>query len=179
MATQERLPTANGPQTDWTASEGDLYACVNDSSDTTYISTSNGTPLVAYSTFAFSAFDIFSSAISKVSITIRHLDSGTDQSVAGRLIIGGTPYNSAVIYPGASFANTTIDWATNPKTLSAWTEADVEGTGDNPLQYFGIYGATKSGNYIRVAELKLIVTYTEASSGLSIPIVQAHYRRRR
>jgi len=65
-----------------------------------------------------------------------------------------------------SYANYTWDWLTNPNTGIAWTEADVEGTGPNPLQEFGVRAINVGGGeQINCTQTYITVTYTEAGGG--------------
>jgi len=165
MATQIRRPSGNGPENNWDASAGNNYDCVSDQSDATYVYRLSGSQ--ANEMYSFPAFDISSSAISGLTITVRHKDDDAAGSyIRHRIIVGGSIYYGDDVYPGADWADLSYEWTTNPKTSAAWTEADIEGTGDNPLQYFGFRGnGDGSTNNCYCAEAYLTVTYTAATTG--------------
>ena len=161
MATQTRVPTGAGSSTLLTPSAGANWECVSDLSDATYVS-ELGTAF-KLDLYAFTAFDISSTEIEKLGVTVRHQDDGTNCNYYARLLVNGTGYTGSIVSPGSSWADTTYDWLTNPKTASAWLEADIEGSGDNPLQEFGVNARGSDPKQLRISEVSATVTYTEAA----------------
>ncbi len=166
MATQDRLPTGDGTTTAWTPSSGsDHYAMVDDpigtpDDDTTYLETSSTNQKEL---FTFTAFDINSSSIDKVTVFIRARDTGANTNMIAELLrVNGTDYNASPVPAPLTYTNHTNDWLTNPDTAAAWTEADVEGTGSNPIQQFGV-GSGIVTDALRCTQVYCTVTYTEAT----------------
>lgn len=189
-ATQDRLPTANGSTNVWNysgstsgcVSEATEWACVDDAigaadNATTYIyiASVNNTSM-----FEYTNFSINSTAISNVKITgtCRWSTEVTDPTnIVFRLAVNGTTYTSAAQDLTASWAEYTsgTTWNNNPNTSSAWVEADVEGTGSNPIQEFGVNPTSiVATEQVECTQLYLTVTYTPVASSqnklLSFPV---------
>jgi hypothetical protein len=83
------------------------------------------------------------------------------------LRINGSNYDSAQINSiTGSYTQICNTWTTNPDTSSAWTEADVEGTGSNPIErFFVLSDNVGSGDEIRVTQTYIKVNYTAAGGG--------------
>ena len=99
-----------------------------------------------YKLFNFSPFTIPAGAtITDVTVYFRARDysSGTN-NIRAYIKAGGTTDDGGSVNPGSSWTTYTGTWTTNPKTSAAWTIADVNGTGTNPLQEFGIYSSDLS-----------------------------------
>jgi hypothetical protein len=182
MATQTRLPTGDGTSIGHTPSAGAAWECVDDAvgapdDDATYINIVGGN---AISWFTFTPFSIAASAISHLSIIFRSRNSGTTNA-RSTLIIGTTEYTatSALHAQTGSYTDVAQDYFTNPDTGLAWTEADIEGTGANPLTEFGWRNQANTGAEIdRCTQIYAMVQYTEAGGGgLSIPIAYHHYQQ--
>jgi len=81
--------------------------------------------------------------------------------VASAIKVGGTLYGATD--PGvnttASFTTYSYAFTNNPKTDSAWTVADINGTGANPLQEIGVYTNNTTPN-VSVSGLYAVVNYT-------------------
>jgi hypothetical protein len=145
MATQTRVPTGAGDTNNYSFASGgsDHYLEVDDpvgtpDDSTTYVSAVavNG----RIELFTFAAFSISSSAIASVAVKSRMQRIGSN-TAAHRLKVNGTVYVGASASPGLSWADASETWLTNPDTGIGWTEADVEGTGANPIQQFGFSSA--------------------------------------
>ena len=129
MATQTRSPTGNGATSQWTGSANPAspWLDVSDASDSTYISRadSNGSHV-----FAFTAFDIASSAIASLTVTFRAARTAAGACTAqARIRVGGTSYNGTQQALTETITDLTEVCATNPATSVAWVEADIEGHG--------------------------------------------------
>ncbi|MDD5082865.1 MAG: hypothetical protein PHU08_05770, partial [Dehalococcoidales bacterium] len=98
-----------------------------------------------YQLFTFSAFTIpADSPIADITVYIRAKDvsSGTND-IRPSIKVNGTRYNTTASSnnPGDSFTTYSYSYTTNPNTGLAWTVADINGTGSNPLQQFGVYSS--------------------------------------
>lgn len=174
-ATQDRLPTgdSSGSNT-WTASSaGSKFEDVDDpigtpDDDTTYISIAESG---GAQQFTFSAFDIPNGAtINSVSVLFRcKSPNGGDVTLRPRVRVGGTDNGHSPLTMTTSYANYTRSFTTNPVTTVAWTEADVEGTGANPLQEFGVTdsGSISAGESVQCTQIYATVDYTGGSAGTS------------
>ena len=175
MATQDKLPTgdAGSPNNTWTAlGGGSKYVEVDDPIEspddaTTEINTQGEDD----QQFTFAAFAIDSSSINKITVSLRHKrDSGSYHEVKAQLVVNGVEYLGAIIATSSTiWTSTSTDWLTNPNTVLAWTEADVEGTGANPLQRFGVNDYAHPGNTVRVTQIYVTVDYEAAAGGPTVP----------
>jgi hypothetical protein len=95
-----------------------------------------------------------------VTITARDNTSGTNK-IQPALRVGGTNYltTSTSTEVPVSYGTISYSYTTNPKTGVAWTVADVNGTGTNPLQYFGTNSADANPQ-IRITQVNMTVNYT-------------------
>ena len=143
--TQVRVPTGDGDTSGtWnTAPRWDDIdeTTPNDTDYMTGVSTSGGS---AYQLFTFSSFTIpAGSPITDLTVYVRARDaaSGNSNNIRPSIKVNGTLYNTTAtsIDPGASFTTYSYSFTTNPNTGSAWTVDDINGTGANPLQQFGVY----------------------------------------
>jgi hypothetical protein len=172
--TQIRFPTGDysssgtwtvspaNPTTKWDKVDEDPH-----DSDSTYLTlgTTSGTP-TGYALFSFSpAFSVPAGA-TNIDLTIGYVarddpsgSSGNNLSAAIRA--GGTDYltTDAGANPGNSYALRTYSFATNPKTSSAWTVDDINGTGSNPIQAFGV-NSSDANRPIRITQVYAQVSYT-------------------
>ena len=164
MATQTRYPTGIGYTDGWTANTGSKVDAVqSNDGDTTYITRSGNTQA-----FTYTAFDINASSIEKVSITAVNKDVTIGTALRGFLRIGGVTYGwPGFATPDGVYEAHSVEWLTNPAAGSAWQEEDVEGTGSNPLQQFGV-NAYQVGYEVWVTELYITVTYTAAAGGTAL-----------
>ena len=145
LSTQYRVPTSDESNTgtfiNYLGGATPLYAYVNKTavSDSTWIlgQTNGG----GHATFNFSVFSASNSSyISNLGVVFRYTDdtSGTNK-IASCLKVGGTYYTGALVEPPfGSNTTTTQYWTFNPQTNLPWTSADINGTGSNPLQAFGV-----------------------------------------
>lgn len=168
MATQQRFPTGNSTPTDWTAN-GDttVWECVDEASaddDTTYASRAAS---FARHVMTYTAFSISSSAISDVTVRsrVRAVVGGLGSMFSPSITVTGDQFIFGTLQtPTTSYANYTDTWATNPKTGSAWTEVDVEGTGSNPLTEVGIRASSMdAAETLRCTQISIEVNYTAAA----------------
>jgi len=144
MADDHRHPTANGSASSWTASGAtSAWQCVddetpNDDTDTIY-PTVNGQQAL----FAFSAFGIPAGAVvSSLDVTYRHKKTGSSAAnIHSVLKVGDTVYHSTdggVNPTNGVWNDRTYQYTTNPKSATAWTADDINGSGTNALQEFGV-----------------------------------------
>lgn len=118
--------------------------------------------------FGFTAFSIPAGSTA-LSVQVLYYDSknGTQSSTDGAAIrcndttnrLAGT-HNPA----NASFQARSDNYATNPKTSSAWTVNDVNGVGTNGLTAFGL-SVTDASPTVDLACIALQVTYTPPITG--------------
>jgi|GEM_PF-1414783 len=123
----------------------------------------------AYQLFSFSNFSVpVGSTITNLTIYVRAKDvSSGNNAIRPSIQVGGTQYNTVASSndPGSSFTTYSYAYSTNPQTGAAWTLADINGTGTNPLQQFGVYSDDLTPN-IQVSMVYAQVNY-------SVPITSA------
>lgn len=130
----------------------------------------------AYQLFNFSSFSVPAGAtISNLTIYVRASDNGASGSgnIYESVKVNGNYYNANSQSPsGSGYTTYSNSWNTNPATGSAWTLADINGTGANPLQQFGAYSDDLTPN-VRVSMVYAQVNYTSpisASDGLDFQL---------
>jgi len=161
MATQTRRPTGEGP-TEWTPSAGNNWECVSDESDSTYVSATDTT---ATDVYTHADFD-FTGTVNKLTNFMRIKDTGTNCSFYnGRMIINGSYYYGAVRYGGASFADETYDWLTNPDSSSAWTKDELNGIGTHGVDTYSARAAIGADRTGYISDFGWIVDYEEEATG--------------
>lgn len=166
MATQQRFPTGNGATANWDANgAATVWECVDEASpddDTTY---GSKTAAFARHAFTFTAFAITSSAITSITLYGRGrctvADGGCEFSLG--INVNGTWYPGSAVpmtttYADAPYTRTLL---TNPDTGIAWVEADVEGTGSNPIQSMEHRFSSNSSEG-RCTQTSIEVNYTVA-----------------
>lgn len=163
MAQQTRNPTGDGTFTGtWTAAP--RWSVVDDHPD------SGGTDFLTHGTtagggnFTFSAFTVPAGSYIQ-SVQVIYYDQKTASQAASwgaRLRVNGTDRAVMDAHNPANGVWTlrTATATTNPATGSAWTVNDVNGTGTNPLQEFGLV-ATDASPTCRVSSIQLVVNYIE------------------
>jgi len=166
MATQDRVPTGDGNAT-WSLSSGSTrWELVDDAvgapdDDTTYIYV---TGMFALQILTYADFAITSTSINKVVVTyrMRHLTGNSTQGRA-EIYVGITPYAGSYNNLTDTYTDYTEEWLTNPATAAAWTEADVEGTGGNPLEQWRVRNNLTSGaESVRCTQTYISVDYNTA-----------------
>ena len=166
MATDTRAPTSDFATGGMVAySSGTTgYNLVNDYPETADPLTSYvtlGTTANSFIAFNFTAFSLPAGAtISSVAVQYTDQKSGRlVDTAAARLRIGGTYYDATTHSVGFVTATREDVWATNPATAAAWTVADVNGTGANPLQNFGVIGPDSNPVWW-LGSIQIVVNYT-------------------
>lgn len=166
MATQDRNPTGDGASVQWTPSTGSTHwnlvdeVTANDDTDYVSATTANIKDL-----FTFSAFSITSDDITSVKVILRVRTLTGTRTPSAILRVNGTNYLTSLGSIGVTWTTITTTWSTNPDTSLAWTEADVEGTGANPLQQIGI-DSGGLGPDMRCTQCFATVDYTAAGAGV-------------
>lgn len=171
MATDTRAPTSDFAKGGTVAySSGTTgYNLVNDYPDTANPLTNYvtlGTTANSFIAFNFTAFSLPAGATIS-SVAVQYTDqkpaAGAD-AAAARLRVNGTYYNATNHNVGLATATREDVWATNPATAAAWTVADVNGTGANPLQNFGVIGPDSNPVW-RLGSIQISVNYTTGTTG--------------
>jgi hypothetical protein len=167
-ANQQRVPTADGGvRGRWNTAPrwDDVDETTPDDSDyMTGVSTTGG---YAYCLFTFSPFSVpAGSTITDLTIYFRARDQGGGNprnNIRSSLRVGGTYYHtdSTSVDPSSSFTTYSYAYNVNPATSAAWTVADINGSGANPLQQFGVY-STDLNPDIRVSMVYAQVNYSTA-----------------
>lgn len=173
MATQTRLPTGDSAvDNGWSSSSGttktaDVDDPIGSPDDDTTYAFKNGANANQLHTFSAFSIPVGSTAIT-VSVIYRPRRTSTSLNTNARIRVGGTTYEEgAGVVAGSTYSTRTVNWATNPATSAAWTVADVNGTGPNPLQEFGYANTQTSGTEeARVTQCYLQVTYTPSTGGI-------------
>lgn len=161
MAQQNRLPTGDGASTQWTPNTGTRWEACDDpigspDNDTTYISSASPNQR---NLFTFTAFSFSSDSVNNVALKFRArlnpIGAGTMRAV---LRVNGTDYFVSQALTN-SYADYTATWTTNPNTGNTWLEADVFGTGSNPLQQFGVDSNTGAHPEFRATQAYLVADF--------------------
>ena len=137
-----RVPTADG-DTDGTWDTAPYWDDVDETSynDDDYIT--GTTDSGGYQLFEFTPFTVPDQEILGLTVYVRARDISYDRwgnDIRPAIKVNGEIYEEPTGHnPGSSFSDYYYTWNTNPHTGAAWTVADINGTGDNPLQAFGVY----------------------------------------
>lgn len=164
MALAQAYPTSGGIGGFWSSSSStnvwldidELKGAPNDDTDYMFI-TVNGDHYINHVDFA-----IDSSAIAKVTMFMRARMTTGAASLFPYLRVNGTDYIGSGNALSTSYADYTEDWTTNPDTAASWLEADVEGSGSNPLEQFRVNTTGIGAEEMRVTQIYLEVDYTAA-----------------
>jgi hypothetical protein len=125
---------------------GSYYTSVDettaDYTDNEYFSATSGS---SYQHYTYTAFNIPSTAQNirlKITYTGCEFATGTSagtNNIRAGIQINGVQYDTtdSGSNPGYTPSTYTYTFSTNPNTSAAWTAADINGTGSNPLQQFG------------------------------------------
>ncbi len=160
---QIRIPTSDA-SLQWSPGSNN-YALVNDppslpDDDASYTFTNTGT---YKDYFNFPSFTIpAESTITNLQVTGRFKRIDAGGSYLARLIIrvgGITYYGPSELFLLGAYFTRTATWPNNPQTGSAWTIADINGTGLNPLQAFG-YECMGFKKTVRCTQVYSKVNYT-------------------
>ena len=160
---QTRLPTGDQGYSGTWDKTTDMYSYVDDDpwndGDTTYLL--HGTT-AGYALFTFSPFDVPEGTIItslQVTYSCRRTSYGTS-NLRAALRVGGTDYltTDSGANPDLSYADRTYTYSTNPATSSPWTVDDINGTGSNQLQAFGV-SSNDASPAIRITAVKAVVNY--------------------
>ncbi len=143
---QTRVPTGDGDiRGTW-----DTSPCWDDVDETTpddddymtgVATVGSGPNRSAYKLFDFSAFSVpDGSYIQDLTVYIRVEDasSGTN-NIMPYIKVGGSFYSGDSIDPGSDWTTYSYTWDENPRSHSSWTADDINGSGWNALQRFGVY----------------------------------------
>ena len=177
MATDVRSPTSDAAVVGtWLYSSGttgwnlvDEYPTPD---DTDYIVAAGGAGTISY-TFGFTPFSVPTGSTS-LSLTIywRAADVilGLNNTLPV-LTVNGTVYFGTSTNPSATpttYNSMTVgsQWTTNPDTSAAWTVDDINGSGSNPLEAFGV-GSSDVNPDVRNYQVYAEVTYTPPAGGIT------------
>lgn len=165
MATQTRNPTSDlSVVGTWSGSLNSRYTLVDDYPDTTPTDVLTGSTNNCNIYFGFTDFAIPAGA-TEISVQVKYYDqdnSAGTNSANGALGVGAGAYNAATHNPGSLTARED-NWATNPRTTSAWTVDDVNGVGANALEGFG-FKCPDASPSVDFSCIQLQVTFTPANT---------------
>jgi hypothetical protein len=143
------------PTTQWDKVDEDPH-----DSDSTYLlhGTTNGTAL-----FSFNAFSVPAGATAIKNLTVYLVasdDTPGNNRMQPAVRVGGNDYlttSTSTEVPN-SYGTISYTYTTNPQTGAAWTIADINGVGANPLQGFGVRSADANPR-IRLTQVYATVSY--------------------
>lgn len=151
---QQREPTGDGALLQWDPSGAPTrWECVDDlldpDDDTTHISTSTvGNDNLS----TFAAFSIASdggpNTVVKVVFRARKVNAGAC-SVRPSIRVNGVVYYGTAVALATTYGASNYEWLVNPDTGLDWTDADVNGSGPNPLQQVGVELESATANTAR------------------------------
>ena len=160
-----RVPTSDG-DISGTWNTAPCWDDVNKTTpnDTTYMT--GTTDSGGYKLFNFSPFTVPAGCtITNLTVYVRakKLGSGSADMRPDIKVNGTRYYPSSGNNPSSSsFTTYSYSWNTNPNTSSAWTTADINGTGSHPLQQIGVYSNDLNPD-VEVSMVYAQVTYTSDS----------------
>ena len=148
----------------WTGSAGTRYTLVDDYPDSGGADfLTHGTATAGNYTALYTGNFAIPAGSTGISVQVLYYDrknSSSSCNIGGRLKVGGSYFNASTHNPANGTWTTRSDnWATNPKTSTAWTVNDINGVGTNALQGMG-YVSTDANPAIDLASLRVQVTYT-------------------
>ncbi len=127
--------------------------------------------------FNFSAFTVpAGSTITNLTVYYRASKAAAQASnIRASIRVNGTNYDTtdAGVNPSQTptYTSYSFAYATNPNTGAAWTVADINGTGVNPLQAFGVYSSDIAPTPY-VTQVYAVVTYTLPNGAPALSISQ-------
>jgi len=186
MPTQTRVPTGIGSVDEWTGHPEttnkhlNVDEGVSTPDDDTSFNHRGPNQNNHFQYFTFTAFSLGGSvsAVNSVAVVTRARRAGAGGTAVAvpRIIVNGTNYSGSNFDPGVggAYADGTETWLDNPDTPAVdWEQADVEGTGANPLEQFG-HGSgglgAGSGDQINVTAADLVCDFDEAAGGGTLPM---------
>jgi hypothetical protein len=127
--------------------------------------TSNQT-ITGYSLFPTVTANAIPADATNISVGVRHYSAksgGTTASTAQpTLMVGGSTYTSGTLTLTTAFQSHGATWTLNPRTVQPWTAAEINGSGQDSLGYYGVTGSIGSGGtarYYWLSQAYLVVTY--------------------
>ena len=152
-------------------------AVLTNDGDTTYI-VFGGTLLVWQGFKMESSALISGDTVDNVKIhAYAQVDANGKKSKLRYRVGGSTSDSSVIIVTNGSYGQITYDMgATNPITAVGWVLDDIDGT--NRFE-FAINNNSAGGTQYKCTQMWVEVTYTPGATGVSIPVAQYNYRRRR
>jgi hypothetical protein len=140
VANQQRVPTGDYAGSGFSSSP--YWSKVDETTpnDSDYIS--GTTDSGGYRAFNFSSFTVpADNTIDSLTVYFRARDASSGaNNLYARLRVDGSYYNaSSSVDPTTTWTTYSYTFTTNPRTGAAWTYQDINGSGSNPLQQFGVY----------------------------------------
>jgi hypothetical protein len=169
VATKTRNPTGDGTFSGtWTGSAGSRWQSVDDHPDSTGADKLTHGTTAGRGTFTFTAFDVpTGSVITNVQVLYYDQKTGSQASSWGAFLrVNAVDQATNDAHNPANLVWTlrTATYTNNPATGAAWTVNDVNGSGTQPLQGFGVI-ATDASPTCELASIQLVVNYTPPASG--------------
>lgn len=163
MPTVTRAPTSDYDIIGtWNGSAGTRYTVIDDYPDSAGTDELTVGTIAGYLVCGFSSPSIPAGSTIN-SITVDYYDYKNGVGVAGlaaALSVGGTIYNATYHDPANATRTSRSDvFTTNPATSTAWTVDDINGTGANPLQAFGVR-SNDANPTITISSVQLTIDYT-------------------
>ncbi len=123
--------------------------------------------------FNFTPFSVPSTAsVDNVTVWFQAADNASGaNNIRAALLVNSICYNATSRNPDTSYVSYNETWTTNPNTASAWTVADVNGSGAHPLQKVGV-SSTDFTPDMNVSWVCLVVNYTPALAAGADEVIQ-------
>ncbi len=157
--TQTRVPTGDG----FTSGTWDTAPYWDDVDETTPddLDWMTGVTSPGYRLFTFSPFSVPAGAtIANLTVYFRAKDDGTNpNNLQAGLKADDLYYNGSDNDPGPTWTTYTYSFNNNPNTGNPWSVADINGSGSDPLQEFGVYSSDLAPD-VQVSMVYAVVTYS-------------------